>query len=283
MLGMWKIALISLASLFALLDAACAGDREVVEDLRDGVLNQHGLLEGALALSEELTRARRDAMLSQFGGLQERVRSAFSRDTREDEKAGAFVKRMHQELLQGAFNADCDGVHLAFESGTYNCVTSLVLALEFCRREKISAKAMQSGHHVWLRIGDQQDGDLETTRLTIPDEVRLAGVRISDAELLSRLLYNQARRRHEEGRFEEASKRLEWCLLIDADFEPAERNLRIVLGNWMIAASAEMQFAEAVAVGQRAVSRFPEDIELRQNAAYLEAAWDRWRTRQAGP
>lgn len=281
LLGMLKSGLISLLALIALPGFALADERIVVEDARDGVLEQRGLLESALELSGQLSTARRDTMLSRFLKVSNSTRKQLPRNTRDLSKARAFLKELHAELLPGAFDADCDGVEKAFESGRYNCVTTLILALEFCRREKISATGMQSGHHVWLRIGDHSDGDLETTRLDVREEDRVGGRRISDTQLLARLVYNQARVRHADRDFEEAVKRLEWCLLIDPGFAPAKRNLRIVLGNWMAAAESEFRFSEAIAVSQRGISRFPEDEEMRQNAAYLKETWDKWREQQA--
>lgn len=279
---MWKsvlnaLIILALGSGNSFAVALFEDERSVVEDARDGKLEQHGLLESALLLSGKRQASNREAMLSRFGSLVESAKRQSTRNETDVTSVRRFITCLHAELLKGPFDADCDGVDRAFETGRYNCVTSLILALEFCRREKMTATAMQSRNHVWLRVGASEWMDIETTLLAVTDEMRLGAESISDAQLLARLLYNQARARHQQGAFEASAQRLEWCLLIDPSFTPAERNLRVVLGNWMAAAEADSQFSEAIAVNERAIARFHEDEELRQNADYLQERWAKWR------
>jgi tetratricopeptide (TPR) repeat protein len=268
-------------ALLALAGPASADERSVVEDARDGKLEARGLLESAIALSGQSSMASSSEMLSRFADLCDSAKR-FDAATRSDQaKTQFFLRQLHASLLRGRFDADCDTVEQAFQTGRHNCVTSLILALEFCRRQKIPATGMQKGHHVWLRVGDTAEGDLETTQLPVSNASRSGATIISDSQLLARLAYNQARSQHDKGSFAEAAKKLEWCLLIDPDFLPAERNLRIVLSNWVVSADNDSRFSEALAVSQRAVARFPEDAELRNHASDLQARWARSQKKSA--
>jgi hypothetical protein len=250
-----------------------AAEMAVVADAQDGVLDNMGLLEASLAFSR-VSATDRNKMRTTYSQLMSGNEKSTLAGSRQ---AALFVEHLHRELLTGEFDPDCDGVDRAFVEGRYNCVTSLILSLEFCRRKKIPASAMQSENHVWLRIEGNSTVDLETT--TLPQRFELLGAAqpLSDTQLLSRLLYNQARVSYSGEDVRDAVRRLEWALVIDPDFGPANRNLRIVLGNWIASAANHQRFSEAAAVAEQATARFPQDELLMQNAAFLELKWAEWR------
>ncbi len=273
---MWFFIFIGLLAPEATLGDNSAAEMVIVEDARDGALEQSSLLEAALTLSGIANGQKSQEAVARFTQITSMARINTSVQASDHSKALQFVKQMHLDLLRGEFDPESDGLEEAFSEGKYNCVISLILALEFCRREGISAHAMQYENHVWLRVGENAAGDVETTKLQFNRDSLAHGTRITDVQLLTRLLYNQARRRHQQNRHDQAAQRLEWCLLIDPTFEPAVRNLRIVLGNWTAAATEDFRFSEAIAVNAKAMTRFPEDAALRQNAAYLKDQWAKW-------
>ena len=273
---MWFFIFIGLLAPESALRDNSSAEMVIVADARDGALEQSSLLDAALTLSGIAEGQKSEEAISRFAQISSAARSNAGDQASDHSKALQFVKQMHSDLLQGDFDAECDGLDVAFRDGKHNCVISLILALEFCRREGIPAQAMQHENHVWLRVGENAAGDVETTKLQVNRDSLALGTRISDVQLLTRLLYNQARRRHQQNHHDQAAQRLEWCLLIDPTFEPAMRNLRIVLGNWTAAAAEDFRFSEAIAVNAKALTRFPDDAALRQNAAYLKDQWAKW-------
>lgn len=255
---------------------------QIIEDARDGELEDFNLLEAAITLSE-IGEGEKKHALARFEQLVTMAKSGQNEAENGVLRARRFVSILHTELFQAQFDPECEDLKPALMHGKHNCVVSLIFTLEYCRRLGILAHAMQQENHVWLRVTEQGGGDVETTRLTIQPAMIANGRRLTDAQLLSRLIYNQARRRHNESHFEEATQRLEWCLQIDPAFESAERNLRIVLGNWTAAAAATGRFSEALAVNEKAIARFPADDSLTKNASFLKQEWQKWRATSPEP
>jgi hypothetical protein len=278
---MWPLILLNLLAPGVVEGENRAVELAVVEEARDGRMDRDRLLEAALTLSGQVDITKRAEYLVTIESITNAAKQDANASAPPRDLARRMIDAMHAKALRGFFDADCASVEEAFTTGRHNCVTSLILALELCRHEGISATAMQHEHHVWLRVGDTAEGDLETTKLA-PRARSQKDVRpLSDAQLLSRLLYNQARNRHEQGDYRDAALRLEWCLAIDSEFEAAERNLRIVLGNWMTTAAEGRRFSEAMAVGAKALTQFPGDEGFERNAAFLQREWAAWRAENA--
>lgn len=272
---MWPILIMCLFAPGNVDDSATDAEWSVVRDARAGRIDRERVFEAGLTFS-----SAHQVMRSRYCELLDEVVRAASgtADAKAPprESARRLIDAMHEKILRGPFDPDCSSIEEAFTTGRHNCVTSLILALEMCRRAGIPAKAMQHEHHVWLRVGDTRQGDLETTKVApgIRNEADVQS--LSDAQLLCRLLYNQARNRHQQGDYAQAAQRLEWCLTIDPGFDVAERNLRIVLGNWTSTSIEAKRFSEASAVNRKALAKFPNDEAFERHAAYLQQEWADW-------
>lgn len=273
---MWFVVVLVVCAPAALPDEHTAAEWAVVEDARDGILDRTGLLEAALILSSS-GEGTQDVCLRTFEQIAESARRTASNERLPIAKVRRFVRLLHAEPRSGKFDPECASVEETLTTGLHNCVTSLILTLEFCRCERIAAHGVQQGSHVWLRVKGEGGGDVETTTLSTVQLEPGVSTPISDAQLLSRLLYNQARALHQQGKPANAAERLEWCLLVDPQFDAAERNLRIVMANWAIAAADAGRFSEAMAVTRRAMARFPDAPEFPRRASAIQKQWASWR------
>lgn len=254
----------------------------VLADVADGQLDEHDLFTAAVIISgangadeisgyqdrlEHLAVTARDRIENQFHGT---PGQAFDRSR-------VVLRLMHEELLNGDYDADCGDIRRAFETGDYNCVTATLLYQSLLRRCDLQADTVALPGHVRCRIGSET---METTHPSgrLPDDSfdrshDAKERQLNDVQLLAKLFYNQGLLHLASRRFSDSLEATELSWQLDREHIAARQNIAAVINNWALRLSAPGTYEQAIGLLQRGRAMEPGFGLLAVNEQLLWQAW----------
>lgn len=286
--------LVALGSLAIVARAGAREDPSVIlsesleEDVCDGHLDQFRLLEAALiagGIEDDAQLTREVERVDQFCA----DRTAMIRaEAQGIPRAACLLRDMHRILLTGPYRENCWKLSDTLDGGPYNCVTSTVLYICLCKEFQIPVTAVAEPGHVYCRIKDGRERDVQTTSarwLDQPDAICLAARRrnstavtdspreLTDVQLLSKVAYNRAVMLLGRGHFRQAVASLRWACQMDPEDQSARKNLVSALNNWALNLCDVGRYCAASHKLFEGLELAPDDESLLANDVHIHQQW----------
>lgn len=255
---------------------------QVLDDLADGDLDNHSLFSAAIILSG----ADRDSHVDSFEDqLDHFTRQALYRidASNSRDRAHKLLDFLHDQLLIGQYDAGCSDVRELFANGKYNCVTATIVYLAIARRldsdwaDSLAPVALPG--HVRCQLSwEAEKVVIETTSPTWPSETMemhegLTPRRLSDVQLLAKLVYNRGLQQMETKEYESALVSTELSWQLDKEHEAARENVVAIINNWALALCGQRQFDQAIELLEQGQSLAPGFDTLRRNQLHVYLRW----------
>ncbi len=256
--------------------SACSA--ELVQDLKDGRLDQYSLLQAAGQIATVDT--------AKLAWLEQRVAHLAQQSNAHGAADVHFLlNAIHDRLLTGHYHTDASQISSVIEIGDYNCVSSTLVFLATVRQAGFSAKpVLLPGHvrcRVWLPLESRwvdiepsvRSGHSEraTNRSSGPQLAR----EITDVQLLAKLYYNLGIDKLRENDYREALRNAARGWKFDQQHEEAADNVIAIINNWSIVMCREHRFDDAIRLIHASQTRAPHPERLRDSELHAYVAWMR--------
>lgn len=258
----------------------------VLQDARDGQLDEHSLLEAVLILEGASPIRRHESLRLMEEAARLQTRELDPAVGRDAEALPADVFRWTQrQLLTGAYDRTCFRVSETLSSGKYNCLSGVVLYLTLLRSAGGEAQAVSAPGHVYVRLLKPAVGDVEATCSDWFDrEIRPvppAGRLLDDTELLGKVLYNRGVVALGQGEYADALRWTRQARDLDPDHADSRANELAVLNNWALSLSRQGAYSRAAARLAELAAIEPNYPPLVQNDLHIHQSWAEELCRQA--
>lgn len=271
---------------------APALEAALLDDAADGRLDRHSLLAAALIASG----CADEAQLAQQQKALKTWLAQVSNDSRpvtsQRDRAERILRRMHDELFIGRYQADCSDLRRLTATGDYNCVGAAVVYLAACEAAGLTAVPQEMPGHVrcrvwldghWLVVeptcrewftvmNDQSQMD----RLEVAQELRAVwsdpaqGRVLNLPALIAMIYYNQGLDRLEARDWPGAISANQRALRLDPASRTARANLLAIWNNWALQLSERGDHAEAEAMLRRGLRHAPEFTTFQLNLGIVK-------------
>ncbi len=258
------------------------------DDVSDGYLDQFRLLEAALiagGIRDGDLLAREIERVDRFCTDQStRIRA----EAPGIPRAAYLLREMHRLLLTGPYRENCWKLNDTLDGGPYNCVTSTALYVCLCKEFQIPVTAVAEPGHVYCRLKDGTDLNIQTTSARWFDQPGaiwpsanrpssdspIDGAReLTDVQLLSKVVYNRAVMLLGRGEFRQAVASLQWACQMDTEDPSARKNLVSALNNWALNLCDVGRYAAANRRLFEGLALAPDDEALLANDVHVQQQW----------
>ena len=251
-------------------------DALLLEDAADGHWNRFSLCEAAIIADG----VQDEESLARFTQELERLRDAIQREPLGDEPPRAVFEFMHKQALRGVYRAQCT-LGRSLDQGDFNCLTATVLYQWLCEACGIECHPVSATAHVYCRIAEPENCDVETTARAWAQAVQprkdtadVAHARvITPVELVGKIYYNRGSALLEQGRFAEAIETLRTALELDSGHQAARTNFLAAVNNWALAKCDAGAYDDAARLVIQGLQLAPEYEPLRTNDVYVHHRW----------
>jgi len=269
----------------------------LVEDARDGCLDEFGLLTAALIAGGVGCQSELDECCVRFNEIRARSRGhaentvcGLSIEGSQIERVRALFRFMHREILTGDYQVNATQLSRTLQSGSYNCVTATILFNCLCEVQGLRATAVATRGHVFSRIHGEEPVDIQTTspdwfaslaesdqdlpQIQGGSKMRWrSGREINAVQLIGKIYYNRAVAELTQNHFAEAVDSLELSLELDPEDPSAHQNLLAALNNWSLHECHDGNFGRAAELVEQGVSIGPDYAPLRVNDLHIHQKW----------
>lgn len=256
-------------------------ESRLLDDASDGQFDQFTLFEAALvAASPQLDTA---PYTRRFQDHCAALQSRLQRATSDTEKIRVAFVFMHDEVLIGRYEIDCDDLARTLDIGNYNCVTATLLFQCFCEHLRLPVIPLAAKEHVWCRANVQPVFEVETTcagwlnssrgAATIEAGRATSARDISSVELVARVFYNHGLKLAQQRQFADAITAFRSGLHLDPNQRAGRRNLAAVWNNWAISMAGEARFSDAIRAIEEAEKYGGDPAELNHNRNFIYRRW----------
>ena len=266
----------------------------LLDDARDGRLEEFGLVEAALIAGGIDRPPRRQELGARFNEICARslihVKNTGGGTAAEQptwQRVRSLFQFMHQEVLTGQYQVSASRLSRTLQRGSYNCVTATVLFNSLCEAHGLSASAVVVRGHVFSRVHAAEAIDIQTTcprwfdsaearrrPATLPNSLREISPReITAVQLIGKIYYNRAVSELHRERFAEAVDLLALSLMLDPADSSAQENLLAALNNWSLHACQDGHFAHAAGLVRRGLAINPDYAPLLVNDVHIHERW----------
>jgi len=269
------------------LDSSQSG--RLLDDARDGRLDEFGLVEAALIAGGIDRESERNKCCARFRAIcasslihAESTGRDMTPETPLQERARTLFRFMHQQVLTGEYQLEATQFSRTLQSGAYNCVTATILFNSLCEAHGLAATAVATKGHVFSRIHEPDTFDIQTTcsqwfesSAAQGEQVRSegSGREISAVQLIGKIYYNRAVSELNLKHFAEAVGYLKLSLLLDPADPSAYENLLAALNNWSLHECRDSQFARAAELVRQGLAIDPDYPPLRVNDVHVHQQW----------
>jgi tetratricopeptide (TPR) repeat protein len=231
----------------------------LVDDARDGRLDEFSFIAAALIASGVEDRAELDRWLASYAPVRSALLAAIERSP-----GRPTISRLHAEmkkrLLVGRYDEAATDVRLSLSRGDFNCLSLAAIALDLCEFAQWDVQLCLTRGHVALRFADDDPS------------AATGGRRLTPAEMLGKFYYNRGIERLKQQRFAEGIALLETSLQLDAHDEDARANIAAGFNNWAVDCLRAKRLAEAAGLIDRGRQFDPALAPLIANERLVQAA-----------
>jgi tetratricopeptide (TPR) repeat protein len=247
-------------------------DRHLLNDARDGRLDEHSPIEAAMRAGGETSPRELTSLLSRFDQLANRVASDLQLVPSPRERALTVHRLLHDGVLI-EYQTDASDVAETLRSGAYNCVSASILFVELARTAGLEAYAVQLPEHVRCEVVlDGVSVPVEMTSVESPFAATTRSGRariLSDLELLATIYYNRGVKAFDSGNLASAISLNTLALELDPDCHPARSNLLAAINNRVVELVRNHQHLQANRLLEQGLRVAPAYKPFLANQAYL--------------
>jgi tetratricopeptide (TPR) repeat protein len=252
----------ALVLFLSMLAAPTAGQTltgRLVDDARDGRLDEFSFIAAALIASGVEDQAELDRWLASYAPLRSELLAAIGRPP-GGQRIGRLHAEMKEQLLLGRYDEAASDVRIALNRGDFNCLSLAAMALDLCELAQWNVQLCLTRGHVALRFTDDNS------------PTATGGRRLTPAEMLGKFYYNRGIERLKQQRFAEGIALLETSLQLDPYDEDARANIAAGFNNWAVDCLRAKRLAEAAGLIDRGLQFDPALAPLIANERLLQAA-----------
>ncbi len=251
---------------------------ELLNDLRDGCIDDHTLIRASLIAAGHVDEAAIHAIGVRYQGYVARCGQLLATDDEFRDQAATLFRFMHAEILRGRFEPGLYDVARTISDGHSNCLTATILFQSLCQRFSLPAQAVWQPTHVccWLSESEYEGLAVETTTPKWNDALRaresIADVParfLTQTELIAKVFYNRGVEALHRRWFSTALSATWASCLLDSDDGQAQMNLRACLNNWALDAALAGDFATARKLLETGMRFDPEHAPFARNQAFV--------------
>jgi tetratricopeptide (TPR) repeat protein len=273
-------------------EPAHALEAALVEDAADGRLDRHTLLTATLIASGCVDADQLATHATPIKAWLDRLAVDPQSVNSQRERAERLLRRLHDELFIGRYQADCSDLRRLNKSGDFNCVGAAVMYLAACESAGLTAVPQEMPGHVRCRVW--LDGEwiiVEPTcrewftvmndksqmdRLDVAQELRAVwrdpsqGRVLNLPALVAMIYYNQGLDRLEMRDWPGAVSANQKALRLDPASRTARANLLAIWNNWALQLSERGEHAEAEEMLRRGLRIAPEFTTFQLNLGVVK-------------
>jgi len=260
----------------------------LLEDARDGQLDNWSFAEASLISSGVYDTDQRSQLLKQLNELTDEARTLTASTTSAFDKGRLLLEWLHEHSMsKGYVEAQTDMSYI-LSNNVYNCVSSATLYNIVGKRLGLDVRGIEVPDHAFSILYDGTDHvDVETTTpigfdpardraamnafskttgyTYINDKHRAKRREIDDAGMVALTYYNHGVTATEKDDFSSALLFYFRALSLDPRNKSAIKNTLAVLGKWSKQEIDKENFEQAVAILDAALSFAPADRTSRHN------------------
>jgi len=271
-------------------------EKRMLDDARDGRLNDFTLVDAALLASGILEPQQHAALQRQINQFSAEFKSELVDVQDPLERAKRIYELMHERILVGQYQSDCTQLPITLHDGNYNCVSATILFHILCHECGVNPVAVATPTHVYSRLHvGKQCIDVQTTcadwfRLSPEQQLRNTPVdvnassnektsvdrrprEISDVQLLGKIYYNRGVQRLEAQQFDVAEAVFRVSLQLDPQDTTARENLLAGLNNWALKQCDRGDYEGAVKLLSRGAQVDANYGPFRTNDLHVHQRW----------
>ena len=251
-----------------------------VEDLADGSLEQFDTFTAAILLAGEddyqrILRARKALATLRF-----RIAQRLPHHPTDRELAETVLGQIHRDLLTGDYDPGAFDLANSMTGGAHNCVLSTILFYVLADSLELTVNIVSAPEHVRCEIVLPAGSRLrvETTspngvaRRKSHNPLSKNERRLTECELLAKVVYNRGLQHLREGQFSEALSDTELSHQLDPQHDAAAANVLAIVNNWALHLCNRSRFEEAIDLLQRNQACQNDEL-LRWNRAHIFSRW----------
>jgi tetratricopeptide (TPR) repeat protein len=259
-------------------------ERELAKDLEDGNLDQFSLFEAALVAGGVTSRDELNHRNKHFDEVCRLVEGEVERVFSSRSKLDVVLRQLHAHFLTGEYRAEFSELQRTLDTGHYNCVTATILFQAISDRCGLNTQAIAAPSHVmscWhgtpnLYIEptcqEWQSASIETCDPRTK-QLALISRELTDAQLLSKVMYNRGVAELERKRFPDAATRLIAARQLDPQDQATRENLLAAYNNWALAECDAGQFGLAAELLLRGLVIDDHYAPLLRNDLHIHQRW----------
>lgn len=243
--------------------------QRLIADAGDGRLDEIGFLAAALVSSGADNKQDIAKWLSMYEPIRDGIRASIPAGT-ATERFRLVHAAMHQFVLTGYYKSAVTDLRVTFESGDFNCLTSLVVYLDLCQAAGLEGRIQLIRGHVYLTFenGAKQVRAIEPgmPQWVVRPLSELVGSRqLSAVELLGKFYYNRGVERLRAGDYAGGLSLLRTSLKLDPADHDARTNLAAGLNNWAVERCRDKRYREAASLIEQGLLLDPKFAPLVAN------------------
>jgi tetratricopeptide (TPR) repeat protein len=267
---------LALGSLLLLAPVALAESlsNRLLAEVRDGRLDELDLVAAALIAGGTHDECELTGWLDSYSERRSRVLREISELPAADRLA-AIHSALHERLLTGEYQIAASDPRRTLSTGDYNCLSSLVVYLDLCRKADLELEIWLVRGHVYLRANmDDSSTVIEpgapqwSSRSVVR---RTNGRQITPVELLGKFYYNRGVELLRDRQYAEGMELLKTSLALDPADDDARANLVAGLNNWAVEHCRAARYDAAAALIEQGLSLDPDFAPLVANEQLVRA------------
>ncbi len=256
--------------------------QSVLLDAADGRLDQADLFSSSIAISGAQDESEIAAYCEQLAYFERRLQQQLKSCHGDRDRAATILHFIHDRILVGEYDAGCCDLRRTFDQGNYNCVTATILFQTLSLRNGLHVVAIALPGHVrcQLHSSDGSAYDIETTsrdgaeaEFDGSDPLSHVSRRLSETELLAKLIYNQGLEFLDRCEYSGALEATELAWQLDPQHDSARENVAVVVNNWSLRLSGEGEFSRAIQLLEQGRSVVPDYELLKSNQIHIYLRW----------
>ncbi len=252
---------------------------ELLNDLRDGLLDDHTLTQAYLIAAGHVDETAIHAIGVRYQSYVAQCGQLLAEEDELRDQAAILFRFMHSEILRGQFEPDLYDLARTISDGHYNCLTATILFQSLCQRFSLPAQAIWQPAHVccWLSETEYEGLAVETTTpkwhdaLSAREPIADVPARfLTQTELIAKVFYNRGVEAMHRRWFSTALSATCASCLLDSDDGQAQVNLRACLNNWALDAALAGDVAMARQLLETGMRFDPEHAPFARNQAFVQ-------------